>query len=71
MKAKDLHGVEEVVALVRDQIPPAIGLTRRYQTLQALVNCTRRSLLPDANVTDAQREAWEVEIRKLESQGIC
>jgi SpoVK/Ycf46/Vps4 family AAA+-type ATPase len=70
LKAKDLHSLEEVVALVRDQIPPAIGLTRRYQTLQALVNCTRRSLLPDANVTDAQREAWEVEIRKLEQQGI-
>jgi len=70
LKAKDLHNVEDVVALVRDQIPPAIGLTRRYQTLQALVNCTRRSLLPDENVTEAQREAWEVEIRKMESQGI-
>jgi hypothetical protein len=46
------------------------GPRGRYQTLQALVNYTRRSLLPDANVTDAQREAWEVEIRKLELQGI-
>ena len=56
--------------LVRDQIPPAIGLTRRYQTLQALVNCTRRSLLPDPNVSDQDREAWEIEIRKLEAMGI-
>ncbi len=32
--------------LVEDIIPPAITDTRRYQTLQALVNCTRKSLLP-------------------------
>ncbi len=45
--------------MVRDQLPPAIEETRRYQTLQALVNCTRRSLLPDPNVTEDQRREWE------------
>lgn len=39
--------VEEVLAVARDLLPPDIEETRRYQTLQALVNCTRRSLLPD------------------------
>jgi hypothetical protein len=70
LKAKDTRDLEQIADLVRDQISPAIGLTRRYQTLQALVNCTRRSLLPDPNVSDQDREAWEIEIRKLEAMGI-
>lgn len=60
----------ELKATVDDFIQPAIGLTRRYQTLQALVNCTRKSLLPDPDVTDAQRALWEKEISLLEGQGI-
>lgn len=70
LKASDVRSIEEVVEIVADQIPPAIGLTRRYQTLQAMVNCTRRSLLPDPNVTDEDREAWQTEIRALEAMGI-
>ena len=46
------------------------GVTRRYQTLQALVNCTRRSLLPDPNVRQKDREAWQIEINRLEAMGI-
>ncbi len=57
-------------SIVGDFIQPAIGQTRRYQTLQALVNCTRRSLLPDPNVTDEERAQWEHEISLLEAQGI-
>jgi hypothetical protein len=53
-----------------DHIPPAIEKTRRYQTLQALLNCTRRTLLPDPKTDDATRQAWAEEIRVLESQGI-
>jgi hypothetical protein len=60
----------DIEAVVRDHIPPAIEKTRRYQTLQALVNCTRRSLLPDPRVDEAEREAWQKEIRALESEGI-
>ncbi len=56
--------------IIADQLAPAISETRRYQTLQALVNCTRRSLLPDPAVTDTQRRAWEAEIRALELRGI-
>lgn len=63
-------GFDTVLALVADNLPPAIAETRRYQTLQALVNCTRRSLLPDPGVTEEQRRRWEEELRRLEAQGI-
>ena len=61
---------EAVFAAVRDRLPPAIQQTRRYQELQALANCTRRSLLPDPNVTADQRAEWETELRALERLGI-
>ncbi len=73
LKAKAVGGVlslDQVEAIVRDHIPPAIEQTRRYQTLQALVNCTRRSLLPDPSVSDSAREAWQTELRQLELQGV-
>ena len=44
--------------IMRDHISPAIGKTRRYQTLQALLNCTRRSLLPDPDFDEKDRDAW-------------
>ena len=61
---------DEILDVIHDQMAPAIGETRRYQTLQALVNCTRRSLLPDPRVTEAERAAWATEIRTLEARGI-
>ena len=61
---------EEVERIVADSIPPAINETRRYQTLQALLNCTRRSLLPDPTIGEEERERWHLEIRALESRGI-
>lgn len=61
--------LEAILAIVANQLPPAIENTRRFQTLQALVNCTRRSLLPDPAVTEAQRQDWEAELRRLEAQG--
>jgi hypothetical protein len=73
LKAKAAGGpisLDEVERIIRDHLPPAIEQTRRYQTLQALVNCTRRSLLPDPAVSDAVREGWQAEIRKLELLGI-
>jgi SpoVK/Ycf46/Vps4 family AAA+-type ATPase len=73
LKAKAASGqldFAQVLALVSDSLPPAIEETRRYQTLQALVNCTRRSLLPDPNVSAEQRRQWEEELRRLEQKGI-
>ena len=75
LRAKAVHSNDtleftDVLAVIDDHIPPAIGETRRYQTLQALVNCTRKSLLPDAGTSAAERQAWAEEIRALERKGI-
>lgn len=70
IKAQQPTDHDAVLHIVRDIIPPAIGLTRRYQTLQALVNCTRRSLLPDSDTANATREDWEKELRELERQEV-
>ena len=70
IRGSSLMTMDEVMALIEDLLPPAIGETRRYQTLQALVNCTRRSLMPNPDVTDDEREAWSHEIRQLEAKGI-
>jgi hypothetical protein len=70
LKASDVSTVDEIIEIVADHIPPAIGQTRRYQTLQAMINCTRRSLMPDPNFTKRDREAWQEEIRSLERLGI-
>jgi hypothetical protein len=60
----------DLEAIIRDHLPPAIERARQYQTLQALVNCTRRSLLPNPDVTDEQREQWQLAIHRLERAGI-
>ncbi|MDA8021084.1 MAG: ATP-binding protein [Thermoanaerobaculia bacterium] len=73
LKARAARGrveLDDVVTLVHDQLPPDIGDVRRYQTLQALLNCTRRSLLPNPDVTDEDRAAWADELRSLEARGI-
>jgi SpoVK/Ycf46/Vps4 family AAA+-type ATPase len=75
LRAKAIrHGgdldVEQVKAIVHDLLPPDIAEARRYQTLQALINCTRRSLLPDPEVDEATRLQWQQEIRSLEARGI-
>ncbi len=72
LQAKRASGVTmdaaTVRAVIHDVIPADIAATRRYQTLQALVNCTRRSLLPDPTVDDATRESWRRELQELERQ---
>ena len=61
---------EDVLAVAHDQLTPDIAATRRYQTLQALLNCTRRSLLPNPDIDDTHREAWLAELNELERRGI-
>jgi len=70
LKAEPPEDVDALMAMIHDHLPPAIEQTRRYQSLQALVNCTRRSLLPDPTVSDGQRAIWEQEIKQLEREGI-
>jgi ATPase family associated with various cellular activities (AAA) len=60
----------DLKATVRDFLSPAIKQTRRYQTLQALINCTRRSLMPNPDISDQDRAQMEDEIRHLELLGI-
>lgn len=67
---KDKLTLEKVVELIHDRIPPAIEETRRYQELQALTNCTRRSLMPDVDDLEKAREQWRLEMQHLESRGI-
>lgn len=69
-RASGSPSIEAIEEIVRDHIPPAIEDTRRYQTLQALINCTRRSLLPDPDISDEQRKTWQEEVRRLEALGI-
>lgn len=65
---------EKVLEIIRDIIPPDIEDVRRYQTLQAMVNCTRRSLLVGPDVNDYKfaemRREWKSEIAQLEKRGI-
>ena len=62
--------IREMQDVAGDLLPAAIHETRRYQTLQALVNCTRRSLLPESVGKEPNRETWAEEIRALEARGI-
>ncbi len=64
---------ETIVAFIEDYVPPSLEDTRRYQTLQALLGCTRLSLLPASvsreNLAE-QRLSWQEEIIQLEIKGI-
>ena len=61
--------VDEIIAVAEDRILPNIGPIRRYQTLQALLNCTRKSLLP-GDYSPEIRESWVKQIAQLETIGI-
>ena len=61
--------LDEIIAVVDDRILPDIGPIRRYQTLQALVNCTRKSLLP-CEYSPEIRESWVKQIAQLEVMGV-
>ena len=57
--------MDQVTAAVHDLLPADIGPARRVQTLQALVNCTRRSLLPDPQIDEQARASWSRELESL------
>ena len=60
---------DEIIAVAKDRILPNIGPVRQYQTLQALLNCTRKSLLP-GDYSPEIRDSWLKEIARLETIGI-
>ncbi len=61
--------LDEIIAVVEDRILPDIGPIRRYQILQALVNCTRKSLLPGEYCPEI-RKSWMKQISQLEAMGV-
>ena len=61
--------VDEIIAVAEDRILPNIGPIRQYQTLQALLNCTRKSLLP-GDYSPEIRDSWVKEIAQLEAIGV-
>lgn len=70
--AKNREGalsVDEIVDVISDRILPNIGPIRQYQTLQAFLNCTRKSLLP-GDYSPEIRESWLKQIAQLEAMGI-
>lgn len=66
VKAKKCKNIDEIISIAEDVIPSDIESVRRYQTLQALLNCTRKSLLPesDLNVSESRRK-WQNELKTL------
>lgn len=65
--------LEEVKAVIRNYLPPPLEDTRRYQTLQALLNCTRKDLIPEAYLRGdllESRKAWMAELADLEARGV-
>ena len=62
--------LQRVQATLTGRIAADIGPVRRYQSLQAMLNCTRRELLPDPEISPAGRSAWRDEIAQLEAQGV-
>ena len=70
--AKNRQGeltVDEIIDVISDRILPNIGPIRRYQTLQAFLNCTRKSLLP-VEYSPETRESWVEQIAQLEVMGV-
>ena len=66
---KDKLTLDEIIVVAEDRILPNIGPIRHYQTLQALVNCTRKSLLP-GDYSPEIRESWMKQIAQLEALGV-
>ncbi|MYB93663.1 ATP-binding protein [Candidatus Poribacteria bacterium] len=68
-EATDKLTLDEIIAVAEDRILPNIGPIRQYQTLQALLNCTRKSLLP-GDYSPEIRESWVKQIAQLEAIGV-
>ena len=68
-EATDKLTLDEIIAVAEDRILPNIGPIRQYQTLQALLNCTRKSLLP-GDYSPEIRESWVKQIAQLETLGV-
>ena len=61
--------LNQILEIAADRILPNIGPVRQYQTLQALTNCTSKSLLPE-NYSTQMRNEWTTAIQRLEQMGV-
>jgi hypothetical protein len=65
---------KDVYAIVQDIVEPDIRDARKYQALQAMLNCTRRSLLVDEGESkesfEMTRDDWAAQLKALEAKGI-
>jgi len=67
------RSMEDAVRIAEDMVLPNIEGTRRYQTLQAMINCTRRSLIDFDGTREEynkERNKWHEEIKRLEDIGV-
>ena len=71
LQNKNLLTFEEIKNIIEELLPTEIESVREYQNLQALLNCTRRSLLPAEYLNKNRfqmREEWMTKIADLEKK---
>lgn len=70
----NINSFDDVMKIINNLLPADIEETRRYQTLQALINCTRLDLIPkrylDGHDIKEAKKKWFDEIEQLEVRGI-
>jgi hypothetical protein len=71
LKAKKAKTILQAFEIAKDMVMPDIGDTRAYQTAQAVLNCTSRSLLPqDPQFSGNYIEKFRKIVADLEAKGI-
>lgn len=74
IKAKNCKNIYQAIEILDDMVEPDIKDVRKYQTLQALLNCTRKSLVVEKVTSkeefEIKRKSWRDEIIELERKGI-
>jgi hypothetical protein len=65
IKRANCKSLDEAKAVADDFLESDISTDRDYQRLQALLNCTRKSLLPKWR---GNKESWRKELKLLEEQ---
>ena len=72
IKSKKPQTLKAAIKIAKDILQADIADTRHYQKLQALVNCTRRSLIFNDDATDEEvekaRKEWRDELNRLEGK---
>jgi hypothetical protein len=67
--SEGVHDLAGLLALIDDVLDTDIAKTRRYQELQALLNYTRKMLVPDVIDPRKEREEWRKELLRLQDEG--